>query len=482
MKTQAINDKMPDSQFSIETKKQILYNVPDKTMIATKPFFDRTFLKTLLVIAIPIMLQNMMNSLVNILDSVMIGQLGTTEIAAVGLGNQLFFLLNLVLYGTASGGMVFTAQFWGKKDLVSLRKAFGLSLCAALFISTLFTVACVFFPEEILGLYSSDVAVIKTGAEYLRPVAFCFVPFAISFMFIFTLRAIEEVKIPVAVTIVSICVNAVLNTLLIFGLFGFPRLGVKGAAIATVAARTVELFCFIVVTKKKKLPILGSLADHFLFSPRFVVTFFVIVLPVICNESIWSLGITFHHKIFAGLNTLSYAAFSITNTVSQLTWVVFVGLGNSVSVLIGKKIGEGNYAEAKHYATNIAGFAPIVAIFVGALLIPLSFLVPYIFNVENEVSMQARLFFIILALCYPMKAFNMNMVVGVIRAGGDTKFGVIYDTLFMWIISIPLSYTLSVHTTLPSWVIYLCLFADEPVKVCVGLWRLRSGKWLHSVV
>lgn len=450
--------------------------------VQKKSFFDRIFLKTLFVIAIPIMMQNLLNSLVNILDAVMIGQLGTTEIAAVGLGNQLFFLLNLVLYGTASGGLVFTAQFWGKKDLPGLRKSFGLSLCAALFISTVFTAACVLAPEQILHLYSKDTAVIKIGAIYLRTVAWCFIPFAISCMFMFTLRAIEEVRLAVVITLISLFVNLILNMLLIFGHFGFPKLGVKGAAIATVTARTVELFAYIIITKKKKLPILGRLSEHFSFSGRFVVTFFIVVLPVICNESLWSLGITFQHKIFAGLNTLSYAAFSITNTVSQLTWVVFIGLGNSVSILIGKKIGEGNYGEAKNYAANIAGFAPVVAIFVGMLLVPISFLVPYIFKVEQEVYLQAQQFFIILALCYPLKAFNMVMVVGVVRAGGDTKFGVVYDTLFMWIVSLPLSFTLSVFTMLPSWVIYLCLFADEPIKACLGLWRLRSGKWLHSVV
>ena len=447
-----------------------------------KNFLDTNFLKILFTIAVPIMVQNFLNSLVNILDTIMIGRLGTVEIAAVGLGNQLFFLLNLVLYGTASGAMVFTAQFWGKKDLVGLRKTFGISLSTALFFSSLFTVFCMLMPEEILSLYSKDAAVIKTGAKYLRLVAGCFIPFSISFMFIFTLRAIEQVKAAVTVTIVSLTVNLVLNALLIFGLLGFPRLEVEGAAIATVAARCTELIFFFIITKKKKYPILGSLKEHFSFTGRFLCTFFLIVLPVIFNESVWSLGMTFHHKIFAGFNTFSYAAFNITNTVSQLTWVIFIGLGNGVSVLIGKKIGESNYGTAKKYASNIAVFAPFAAIFVGASLIPISFLIPHVFKVEPEVITYAKRFFMILAVCYPLKAFNMSMVVGVIRAGGDTKFGVFYDTFFMWIISIPLAFYLSIHTALPAWFIYLCLFADEPINAVVGLWRLRSGKWLHRVI
>ncbi|AGT42576.1 MATE family efflux transporter [Treponema pedis] len=454
----------------------------DNNLRLNKSFFDKEFLKMLFTIALPIILQNLLNSFVNILDTVMIGRLGTVEIAAVGLGNQLFFLLNLILYGTASGGMVFTAQFWGKKDLEGLRKTFGLSLTTALFFSTVFTLVCMLAHEQILSLYSKDTAVIKVGARYLKIVSACFIPFSISFIFIFTLRAIEQVKAAVTVTIISLSVNLVLNAILIFGLFGFPALGVEGAAVATVAARATELVFFFIITKKKKYPILGKFKEHFLFSGKFLWTFFLIVLPVIFNESLWSLGMTFHHKIFAGLNTFSYAAFSITNTVSQLTWVVFIGLGNGISVLIGKKIGEGNYEAAKSYALKIAFFAPFSAIFVGAMLIPISFIIPYIFNVEKDVLIYSKYFLAILAMCYPLKAFNMSMLVGVIRAGGDTKFGVVYDTLFLWIISVPLAFYLSVYTAFPSWFIYLCLFADEPIKASIGLLRLKSGKWLHRIV
>lgn len=444
--------------------------------------FETEFLKNLFTLALPIILQNFLNSFVNILDTIMIGRLGSIEIAAVGLGNQLFFLLNLVLYGVASGSLVFTSQFWGKNDLSGLRKAFGLSMCIAIFLGSIFTLVCFFMPTKILSFYSKDKDVILVGVKYLRIVCFSFIPFGISFIFIFTLRAIEQVRVAVTVTMISLTVNLILNTVLIFGFLGFPAFGVIGAATATVCARITELIAFIVITKKKHYPILGKLKEHFAFSCKFLITFFIIVLPVIFNESIWSLGITFHHKIFAQLSTFAYAAFSITNTVSQLTWVVLVGLGNSISILIGKKIGEGEYNTAKIYANRIAIISPLVASIIGMILIPISFLLKYIFNVEPDVIAQARYFFIILAICYPLKAFNMSMIVGVIRSGGDTKFGAIYDTLFMWIISIPLAWSLSVYTKLPAWFIYLCLFADEPIKVCVGFWRLRSGKWLHRVV
>ena len=456
--------------------------VNSKPVVNLKSVFsDKSFLKNLFIIAVPIILQNFISSFVNILDTIMIGRLGTVELAAVGLGNQLFFLLNLILYGIGSGGMVFTAQFWGKKDFNGLQKTFALSLIVAVFFSAIFTLACTIFPKEILSLYSKDAAVIEKGVDYLSVSAFCFLPFAVNFIFMITLRSIEKVRVAVGATLVSLFVNLILNAILIFGLLGFPALGVKGAAIATVASRVAELIILFSVTKKKKYPILGKLKNHFDFDFKFIRQYFAIVMPVLINESLWSLGITFHHKIFAGIGTFAYAAYNITNTVSMLTWVIFIGFGNGVSVLIGKKIGERNYDEAKTYAAKVSIFVPFVAVFVGAMLIPISYLTPIFFNVETVVLQTVMKLFIILACCYPLKAFNMCMLVGILRAGGDTRFGIICDTAVMWCVSIPLAYSLSVYTSIPAWGIYICLFSEEPFKALLGLWRIRSGKWLRSV-
>ena len=397
-------------------------------------FFDKKFLTTLFTIALPIMLQNFLSAFVNILDTVMIGKLGTIELAAVGLGNQLFFLLSLILYGIGSGSMVFTAQFWGKKDFKGLQKTLGISMTVSVSFAVLFTVCCVSMPKEILSLYTKDTAVIETGVQYLRLSALCFIPFAVNFMLMLTLRSIEKVKVAVGATSVSLIVNIVLNAVLIFG-----------------------------------------------FDAKFLKVYFLIVLPVLLNETLWSFGITFHHKIFASIDTFSYAAFNITNTISQLTWVIFIGFGNGISVLIGKKIGEKHDGEARQYAAKVLLFIPIVAIFIGAALIPISYLVPFIFNVEPIVLSTVKTLFVVLACCYPLKACNMCILIGLVRAGGDTRFGMICDTFIMWLIAIPLASFVSIHTALPPWVIYMCLFSEEPLKLLLGLWRIKSGKWLHSV-
>jgi len=450
-------------------------------MKLTGLFDDRNFYKSLFTIAVPIMLQNLISSFVNMVDTVMIGRLGTAEIAAVGLGNQVFFLFTMILFGVCSGAAVFTAQYWGKKDIEGIRKNTGLSLLIVTSVGAVFTAASIAAPRFIIGLYSNDGAVIELGAAYLRAVAPCFIPFAISFLLTIVMRTIEKVKLSMITTLVALSINVVLNYLFIFGAGPIPAMGVVGAAIATVIARVIELVILVSVSYGKKYAIAGTLKELFGFDLVFVARFFTITLPVIVNELLWSLGITVQSVIFARTNTDAIAAFNITNTVSQLTWVIFIGLGNGAAVLIGKKIGEGSEAEARDYASRITLFAPLVAAFIAVFLIPLSWTLPYLFNVNANVFAIISVMFIILTVSYPFRAFNMAMVIGVSRAGGDTVFCMVYDIFFMWILALPLAAAASFVFHAPVWIIYLCLASEEPLKMLIGLARLRSGKWLNNV-
>ncbi len=443
-------------------------------MKLTGLFDDRNFYKSLFTIAVPIMLQNLISSFVNMVDTVMIGRLGTAEIAAVGLGNQVFFLFTMILFGVCSGAAVFTAQYWGKKDIEGIRKNTGLSLLIVTSVGAVFTAASIAAPRFIIGLYSNDETVIELGAAYLRAVAPCFIPFAISFLLTIVMRTIEKVKLSMITTLVALSINVVLNYLFIFGAGPIPAMGVVGAAIATVIARVIELVILVSVSYGKKYAIAGTLKELFGFDLVFVARFFTITLPVIVNELLWSLGITVQSVIFARTNTDAIAAFNITNTVSQLTWVIFIGLGNGA-------IGEGSEAEARDYASRITLFAPLVAAFIAVFLIPLSWTLPYLFNVNANVFAIISVMFIILTVSYPFRAFNMAMVIGVSRAGGDTVFCMVYDIFFMWILALPLAAAASFVFHAPVWIIYLCLASEEPLKMLIGLARLRSGKWLNNV-
>ena len=444
-------------------------------------FDDRQFYRDLFTLAIPIMLQNFMSSFVNVLSTVMIGRLGTVEIAAVGLANQIFFLYNLFLFGICSGGSIFTAQFWGKGDIRGIRKNMGVCLVLNLVFAVLFTLAAALVPEKLIGIYSRDEAVIRAGAAYLRISSPSFIPFGISLVFTLTLRSVEKVRLAIAATVIALSLNAVFSYLFIFGAGPVPAMGVEGAAAATVISRLVEMIVLVSMTYFLKYVPAGTIGELFSFNRVYVGQFLRVTLPVMFNEMLWSMGITIQNIIFARTSTDAIAAFNITGTVSQLTWVLFIGLGSGVAVLIGKKIGERDETGARNYASRIVRFAPLLALGAAMILFPLSRLLPHIFNVNSLTLKSASQMFIILCLSYPFRAFNMSMMIGVCRAGGDTVFCLVYDLAILWFVSLPLAALAAFVFGAPIWIIYLLVIIEEPVKVVLGIWRFRSGKWLRNV-
>jgi putative MATE family efflux protein len=432
--------------------------------------------------AIPIMLQNLVNAFVNMVDTVMIGRLGTVEIAAVGLGNQFFFLYNMILFGISSGGAIFTAQFWGRQDIPGIRKNMGLCLILTLGTGVFFTLASLLFSREIMGIYSKDPAVISAGTVYLRTLSPSYIPYALSFVFILTLRSTEKVRLAMEASVIALSINMILNYVFIFGLGSVPAMGVQGAAAATVIARLAEMIILISVSYGRSYVLAGSIRDFLGFNRPFARQFFRITTPVVCNELLWSLGVTVQNIIMARTHTDAIAAFNITNTVSQLTFVVFIGLGNGAAVLVGNRIGAGAEDTARIYASRLTRFSVLVAVAVGLIFLSLSPLIPLLFNVNPNVIAITSAMFIILSCSYPFKAFNMSMIVGVCRAGGDTVFCIFYDLFFMWCFSLPLAAAATFFFRVPVWLIFLFIIAEEPLKTILGFRRLRTGKWLHNVV
>ena len=435
------------------------------------------FYTSLFTIAIPISLQALLQNFVNMLDTVMIGRLGSVEIAAVGLGNQIFFILNMILFGITSGGGVFIAQFWGKKDLGGIRRSLGLMTLIAAFVALVFTVLGLFIPHQLIRIYSPDPEVVRVGGEYLRLACLSYIPTAISFSITLALRSTERVKLPLVCTSVSLLTNAGANYLLIF----LAGLGVKGAAIATVFSRLVELVILLSWTYSHGYEICGKLRELLGFDWSFVFKYLRIAFPVIVNETFWGLGTSVYNGIYAHAGTDSFTAYSITGTISQLTWVFCMGFGNGIGVLIGKLIGEKKLDQARAYALRSMWFMPLVGAVVGVLLLPLSMLLPFLFNVEPEIIKMATQILMILILLYPFNSFCMDWVVGVCRAGGDTVFSAVGELIVLWGIAIPLGYVAAFVLHLPAPMIFLFLSSESIVKSIVGAIRVLSGKWLHEV-
>lgn len=439
---------------------------------------SKNFYSSLVVIAVPIMLQSLLQTFINMLDTIMIGRLGSVEIAAVGLGNQVFFVLNMILFGITSGGGVFIAQFWGKKDIKGIRQSLGIMLFLSVLVSALFTIVCIICPYKIIGLYSPDPLVIAKGGEYLRVVCLSYVPTSISFAYTLAFRGTEHVKLPFVCTAASLVTNAGVNYILIF----ICKMGVQGAATATIISRLVEMVILLVCSHAKKYEACGNFKEFLSFNRAFLARFLKIAFPVMINETFWGLGTSIYNAIMAHAGTDAITAYNIVGTISQLTWVFCMGFGNGIGVIIGKKIGEGEIETARGYANRSLWFMPLVGAVVGLFLFPLSRTLSFFFNVEPEIIQIAVEMLYVLICAYPFNSTNMNWIVGVCRAGGDTVFAAVGEIITIWGVAIPFGYIAAFVWHLPPMWIYACLLGSETVtKAIVGIIRVRSGKWLRDV-
>jgi len=444
------------------------------------------FFSSLFKIALPIILQNFLSSFVNMLDTIMVGQLGAVDIAAVGLANQLFFVMQVMMFGVVSGGSIFITQYWGKKDLDGVHRTVGITLAFSTIVSLIFTFAALVFPEACLRIYSSDIEVITRGAVYLRFVAPSYIFTGFAFAFSNGCRSTEHVRLPMVVTAISVIINGIMNYLLIFGLkFGSQVViaphGIVGAAVATDIARIVECALIIIIPYIRKYEFTTSLAGYFRRQPGFLGRFLKIVVPVLLNESLWGIGASLQSSIFGHAGTDVVAAFNITNTTSNLIWTFFMGCGNATAIILGKMIGEQKFDEARHLAKKFAAFLGASGAALGLLLIPMAFVIPLFYNVDPQVIRIAQIFMYLTVLIYPLNAMNMFYAVGLCRSGGDTIYSLIMDTGFMWTISIPLGFVAVLFLHLPFWAVFLCVHTEDILKWILGFLRLQSGKWLHDV-
>jgi putative MATE family efflux protein len=437
--------------------------------------------RKLLILALPIAAQSLVQTLLNLVDTLMIGQLGETAIAAVALSNQIFFMMMLMLFGISSGSSAFTAQFWGKQDLDGIHRSLGMSLMLGLGGSALFTLASQIFPSQILSLFSKDPDVIAAGVPYLKIASLSYMFTAGTIVYQGVLRSTGVVKLPLFLSVSALSLNAFFNYALIFGKFGLPYLGITGAATATSGARVIEMTALILIIYLKKYPIAGTIRQMLKQNKAFIKRFFHKVSPVILNEVGWSTGITMFTLVYARMGTEVLAAFNIMDTFSRLTFVLFIGTGNAAAVILGNLIGGDRKKEAIRCAKTILMIAPLVAAVFGILIFFTAPFVPGLFNISpyagSLIVQMLRIFTIVLFV----KVSNMHIIVGILRSGGDTHFCAALELFPLWLISIPLVALAGLVLHLPPHLVYLLCLSEEVIKYVIGLYRVLSEKWIHDL-
>lgn len=455
-----------------------------------KYFGDADFYRMVFAVAIPIMIQNGITNFVNMLDNIMIGQIGTESMTGVSIVNQILFVYNLCVFGAVSGAGIFTAQYYGQKNTDGIRHTVRFKLLAVAAITLLTVLLCLFQGQHLIHFYltgegsaASIEASLTSGWEYMLLMLTGLPFFMITQVYGSTLKECGQTLLPMKAGIAAICINLLFNYLLIYGKFGFPTLGVKGAAIATVLSRVIEAGIIVIVTHKntEKNPFAVGLYRSPAIPADVVKRIAVKGTPLLFNETFWAAGMATLAACYSlkGLNVV--AALNISNTICNLFHISFIAMGEAVAIIIGQILGTGDMKRAKETDTKIIVFAVLLCSFVAVVMFVTAPLFPDFYNTTEDIKQLAAKLIMISALFVPQHAL-LNSLYFTLRSGGKTMLAFFFDSVFIWCVSVVFAFSLAKLTTLPIlWIYFLVQLADA-IKAVIGLILVKKGVWLQNIV
>ena len=442
---------------------------------------NRNFYRTVFAITLPIALQNIIMQGVSVMDTVMLGQLGDLALTAANLGSQPFQILNSICFGLASGAAVLIAQYWGRRDMLRIRQIFSISLRCVLAASALLTAAGLLFPEQCLALFSHDPEVIRAGAGYLRVLSLSFIFYGFSGCYLMCLRGVEQVRISMVVYASSFFVNVLFNYCFIFGRLGFPRLGIPGAALGTVLARIWETVVVLLYMCRREKTV-GFTPSWLLRGKSGLIgDYFKNSVPIVSNELLYGLGTAAASLIIGRMSSQFVAAASIANVVIQLMSVFNWGVSNATAVLVGKTIGEGRHEDVQPVAHSLLGISFVLGLVSMAVLLAARGFILSLYDISDVARQLTFQLLTALALLLPVMTTITNLLVGVLRGGGDVRTNFMLDCGLQWIVGIPLAALGAFVWHCSPLVVFLLLRADYPFKIVLGGLRLHSGRWVRTV-
>ncbi len=443
---------------------------------------NKLFLSHLLALGLPILLQNLFVVLGSTLTTLMAGQLGDIPLAAIGLANQLFFILALVQFGLSSGSAIFTAQYWGNHNKENISKVLGVALLTGLVTGTLFMLVAVLIPQTFLRLFTSDEQVIVLGTQLLRILgpSFLFTPIVNIYSFI--LRSTGNVRLPMFVSISGVLLNIFFGLVLIFGYLGFPALGAFGAAYANLIARVLECLLLVWIIYRLKTPLALSLRQMLSFDGAFAKKTLGRVLPVMLNELLWALGISVYNAIYARISTESIAAISIKDSIESLLFVPILGITHACAIMVGNAIGSGEQEKSHDFVKQSLRVATLVAVVLGGVLILGRNWIASLYNISDLTRFYTHNLLLILGTVLWLRGLNLVFFIGMMRSGGDTRFAYWMDVGLIWFFGVPLALLAVTVFKLPVHQVYMLVMLEEAVKFGISLWRYRSRRWIHNLV
>ena len=446
-----------------------------------KTISKSSFSKSIIAIALPVTLQSMLKASFSIIDQVMIGQLGSESIAGIGLGGKFASIYSVVLGAITATAAIMISQYMGQKNIKNVRRSFHVNLLIALFIAILFTFASLLFTKQIFSFYTKDSVTKELGKSYLQIYSWSFLPIALSGMVEAMLCCMEMAIFPLIASVSSLFFNTALNYILIFGKFGLPELGVKGAAIGSVVAHVIACILTIVFLlwqlRKKQL----NLYFDIRFNGNEYISYVKILTPLLICEFMWSLGENVYSAIYGNIGTNDCAAMTMTSPIQGLMIGALCGLSQAAGIMVGKSLGNQNYEKAYNDSKKLMKYGLIVSIALSILLILLGKVYTGIYNVDAEVKQTAYALLVVFAIVSPVKVQNMILGGGIIKSGGKTNYIMWIDTIGTWGFGVPLGLLSAFVLKLPITYVYFILSLEECVRLAISLILFKRRSWMQKI-
>lgn len=450
-------------------------------MNLSKYIGDKAFMKTAILVGVPLMLQQLITGSVNLVDNLMVGQLGDAAIGGVAAVNRFYIIAQYGTNGIVAAGSIFIAQYYGARNQDKMKESFRFLINISCAIMLLFFLAALFLPEAILGFFTPDPVIIQMGVYYIRLVAWSYLPIALTLCLSGAMRAVGETRIPLFVSAIAVFVNTFLNYCLIFGNFGFPELGIRGAAYATVVARIIEVGILLYFLKDRNFEFKTKVKEIFQVPITLSKKIMIKAAPLALNEILWSAGMATLFKFYSTRGAEVMSGYSISSTIGDIFFVLFGGMAAASTVLISQPLGANKLEEAKRHGYQLIGFSFILSFIFASLMFISSFYIPYLYNnVSMDALKIAEIMLRIQSVMFAIYVLNTQNYF-ILRAGGDTKSTLIMDSAFMWCINIPIVGVLAYFSPLSAFLLYIAGQSTDIIKLVFGYWLVRKEKWVVNL-